>query len=126
MPAMDKVSERGYRNGRRGRQAGLAWLAILVLLIDGLLPTAIAAAAALDAATAGGSLYCGATPAKDDPTKQGRAAPPHCILCLAATTGLAPGHPSAAPAPRFAEITVGPFAFCEGLSGPLAYAPAQP
>jgi hypothetical protein len=124
MPAMDKVSEQ--RNGRRRRHAGLAWLAVLALLIEALLPTAIAAVAALDPAAAGGSLYCGATPAEPGPAKQSRTAPHHCILCLAATNGLAPGHPPAAPAPRFAEIAVAAFASSEGLSEPLAYMAAQP
>lgn len=121
---MSKVSERARNNGRRRRHAGLAWLAALTLLIDALLPAALSAATGLAASATG--IYCGATPAQHDPAKQGQSAPHHCVLCIAAPAGLAPGHPPAVSAPRFAEFTVPSFGFFERLAEPLAYAAAQP
>jgi hypothetical protein len=66
-----------------------AWLAIVALLIDGLLPTTVSAAASRDAgvrlalcsATVGDSL-----PGKHAPTLPTR----HCALCAAMTAGLIP------------------------------------
>ena len=108
----------------RRRHPGLAWLAILALLIDTLLPTAISAAA--DASPSATGIYCGATPGKHGPTKQSRTAPHHCALCLAVTTGLPPGHRVAVLAPRFVEMAVAAFAVSDAVPEPLAYAAAQP
>ena len=74
------------------------WIAIVALLIDGLLPTAVAAAArpntaaplALCSAAAGGSL-----PGRHAPTLPTR----HCALCVAAFVGLLPSR-DGGPAPR--------------------------
>jgi hypothetical protein len=110
--------------GHNHRHPGLTWLAILALLIDALLPTAISAAA--DAPASATSIYCGSTPGKHGPTKQSPATPHHCALCLAITTALAPGHLMAVPAPRFAEIAVAGFANSEAAPAPIAYAAPQP
>ena len=112
------------RDRERQRRPALAWLAILALLIDALLPTALSAAADPSAAATG--IYCGAIPGKRGPAKQDQAAPHHCTFCLAAIAGLAPGHPAAVPAPRLAEIAVASFAISEVAPEPLAYAAARP
>jgi hypothetical protein len=77
-----------------------AWLAIVALLIDGLLPTTVSAAAnrnaviplALCGTAAGSSL-----PAKHAPTVPTR----HCALCAAMIVGVIPGRHGGVAAPLF-------------------------
>ena len=120
------MRERTRENSNRPPHAALAWLAILALLVDALLPTAVAAVAGRDPLRAARSIYCGATPNQPSPSKRSPAVPHHCVFCLVAATGLLPGHAPAVPAPQFAEIAVIPFAVSEAAPKPLAYAAAQP
>jgi hypothetical protein len=116
---------RGRQNGKRRRHAGLAWLAIVSLLLEALLPTAFAAAAAgLEAD--GSRSYCGASGGDSGPSKQSRAAPRHCVFCLAAVPGLAPGYLPSVLAPGFAGIAVAGPVGGEMIRGSLARRWAQP
>ena len=98
------MSERGDWSGKKRRRAGLAWLAIVSLLIDALLPTAITAAAAPP--TPVETVYCGARPGQSGPTKRSPTAPRHCVLCLTAVAGIAPAPSPGVLAPGFAEIAI--------------------
>ncbi|HTZ35174.1 MAG TPA: DUF2946 family protein [Stellaceae bacterium] len=69
---------------------GLAWVAIFALLIDALLPSALAAAASRDDAGAIAALCLHA--GSPLPEKPSPALPPHhCALCATAALGLLPG-----------------------------------
>jgi hypothetical protein len=82
-----------------------AWLAIIALLIDGLLSTAVVAAASRDtgaplalcSATAGDSL-----PGEHAPTLPTR----HCALCAAMAVGLIPGRDGGLVARLFAGASL--------------------
>jgi hypothetical protein len=102
-----------------------AWLAIVALLVDGLLPTALAAETRFAAAP---PALCGAAAGAPQPARQ---APPlparHCALCLASLTALLPGRP-ASPATRPLPGTSLPSAaLCAAASRDNPnYATAQP
>jgi hypothetical protein len=109
------------------RHAWAAWLSIVALLIDALLPSAVSAATLAGAATAPLKL-CGAA---DDGHLPGKQAPPaplrHCPLCAAYAAGLPPGRPGVA----LALFTEGdaPLAVSAAAIAPpdhRAYAAAQP
>jgi hypothetical protein len=101
------------------------WFAIVALLIDGLLPTAVAAAKP-DAAAS--SVLCSAAagipqPAKDAPTLPAR----HCALCAAFFVGLVPSRPSGLAARRLAGVAHrGAAPSAAGKTGRPQYAAAQP
>jgi hypothetical protein len=76
------------------------WLAIIAVLIDGLLPTAVAAATGADHAAPPLALCSSASgapsPGKNSPVLPVR----HCALCAAFFAGLLPGRPGALTARR--------------------------
>jgi hypothetical protein len=77
-----------------------AWLAIVALLIDGLLPTAVAAARPDSAAPLA---LCSAAAGAPPPGKPQPVLPVrHCALCAAFFTGLLPSRLGGLAAPRFA------------------------
>jgi hypothetical protein len=103
-----------------------AWLAIVALLIDGLLPTAVSAAASHDAAAP--VALCGATAGDSLPGKHPSTLPTrHCALCAAMSVGLIPGRDGALVAQVFAG-TAHP-AVTPSVTAPTQradYASAQP
>ena len=119
------MRKRSHDTSKRRRRAGLTWLAILALLVDALVPTAVSAVAETDPLAAG-RVYCGATPSQPNPVKQTPAVQHHCVFCLAAATGLLPGYVPAVSAPPFAAIAVAAFAISEAAPEPAAYSAAQP
>jgi len=119
------VRKRSRETIKRYRRSGLTWLAILAVLVDALVPTAVSAAAKADPLAAG-RIYCGATPSQPNPVKQSPAVPHHCVFCLAAAIGLLPGYAPAVPAPPLTEIAVAAFAISEAAPKPLANSAAQP
>lgn len=106
-----------------------AWLAIAALLIDGLLPTAVSAAALPDRASP--FALCGAASGNSLPAHAPSPLPPHrcalCGVCAGWTVGLLPGRAetlTASLAAGDALLTiVGSAHFRTGRS---AYAAAQP
>jgi hypothetical protein len=78
------------------------WLAILAVLVDGLLPTAVAAATGADHAPPPLAL-CSSAPGAPLPGKNLPALPiRHCALCATFFVGLLPGRPGALTARRLA------------------------
>src|SRR5947209_7809986 len=78
---------------QRRRRVGIAWLAVLALLINALVPASLSVAAGHRQAV--GSGWCGAAPGGPEP---GNGTAPricdHCILCAAAANGLEPPNPA--------------------------------
>ena len=112
-------------NRRQKRRCGVAWLAVLALLINALVPASLAVASALHSAEAM-SGWCGTSPDGHQPTKG--AAPVicnHCILCAAAS-GLAPPGATAAVAPAPTAILIAGGVTPATLPRLSAYRPAQP
>jgi hypothetical protein len=74
-------------------RSGTAWLAVLALLINALLPASLSVAAPEQHIASG---WCGSAPGHSDPVKDGGLAPcERCILCCtAAPTALEPPAPA--------------------------------
>ena len=108
--------------GPSSRHGGAAWLAIVALLVDMLLPAGIGLAMPPVAPAAIG--YCGSAPRPDHPpaVPDGR----HCIYCLVAPIGPTP-EPPPAPAPlRFIGVAVAPSSGHALTRPQRPYAAAQP
>ena len=109
---------------RRDR-AGIAWLAILTLLINALFPAALSAAAGQNSHD--GSAWCGTAPNHPRPDHGAPLAPcDHCCMCSAPANGLTPPIRAEAAAP--APIAVAPYRAAESFASPWrsSYRPAQP
>jgi hypothetical protein len=80
------------RRAAKRRHVLPAWIAVLALLIDALLPTAVSAAT-MSGAPAAAVAPCSA--ASTPPAKHDRALPiRHCALCAPVLLGLSPGRSS--------------------------------
>jgi hypothetical protein len=80
----------GRTSRHRRRFARIAWLAVVALLLDALLPAALAVAAPLDRQAPNGA-YCGAIGHGPGSNRTPATAPRHhCIFCLVAAAGTAP------------------------------------
>ena len=103
----------------------VAWLAILALLIQALVPASLAAAAALQGPR-NASGWCGTGPGGHEPDS---GSPPpvcnHCILC-AVSTGFAPTAATGVAAPAPISILIGSGIAEAALPRPLLYHQAQP
>lgn len=106
--------------------AGLAWLAIVSLLLQALLPTGLAAAAGFDRSVEATRFYCGASGVRHAPEKEKGTTARHCALCLAAMVGMAPAPKLALSSPRLAGMFAGSIAASDAVPKPLRYAAAQP
>jgi hypothetical protein len=110
---------------RQQRRASVAWLAVLALLINALLPASLTATAA-GKSRAAGSGWCGSGLADHQPVKD--AAPAvcdHCILCSTAS-----GFPSPVGTdvemPSLVVIATRGVIASAGPPPSSAYSPAQP
>lgn len=115
----------GLPAGRR-RLAGPAWLAVVALLINLLLPTALSGVAAQNAPDAGIG-FCGGTPANSGSGHTpGAPLRYHCIYCLVAAVGPAPVSPTTPGPPRLLDpaAVVAPTAALPRRH--IAFAAAQP
>ena len=84
---MSEVRQRAQAYGSKNSHAGLAWLAIVALLINALVPTAISAASVAGTVIAGHGALCGAGSGGTGPVKETPPAPHHCICCLGGAIG---------------------------------------
>ncbi|MGH7061213.1 MAG: DUF2946 family protein [Stellaceae bacterium] len=107
-------------SGRRGRSFS-AWLAIVALLFNGLLPTGFSLAPAADAPQIG---FCGRAPAPDH--KQKLPAGAHCIYCLVAAVGPAPTPMPALASAQLVGIVVLPASRPRLIDRPPPFTAAQP
>jgi hypothetical protein len=105
----------------------LAWLAVVAVLINALVPTAISAASASGASIAANSAFCGAVSGGTGPAKQSTPAAHRCICCLAgAVGGFLPAPPSA-PLPReHAAAFIEKFSTDAATATHFAYGAARP
>ncbi|HEX3535899.1 MAG TPA: DUF2946 family protein [Stellaceae bacterium] len=107
------------------RRRGIAWLAVLALLINALVPTSLAAAAAGQGpATVSG--WCGTGPGGHPPDRG--SAPPicnHCILCTAASAFAPPVATGIRAPARLATAAPGGIT-PDSAAFPHAYVAAQP
>jgi hypothetical protein len=102
------------------------WLAILALLIDGLLPTAVSAATGADMAVP--AALCSAASGAPQPAKHQSPLPPrHCALCGACAAGLPPEPPRRISVPLIAEDASSAIALSTApFTGRPDYPPALP
>jgi hypothetical protein len=101
------------------------WLAVVALLVDALLPVSLEAARGSDPLAAG-RLFCGTLPGPSAPAKHNPAAPHHCVLCLAAISGMPPRHAPALFVPHFAGIAPAEIAPAATAARPSFLASVQP
>jgi hypothetical protein len=103
-----------------------AWLAIIALLIDGLLPTAVSAAVSGNAATH--RVLCSVAAGESLPGKLAPTLPTrHCALCVATAVGVFPSGPNKFAIRLLAGAAHPAIAPLFGLTAShLAYASAQP
>ena len=120
------MDEHGGERRRPRRRAGPAWLAIVSLLLQALLPTGLVAAAGFDRSAEATRFYCGATDGRQAPAKEKGTAQRHCVLCLATAIGVAPATAPALPRPRLAEAVVGGVAASDSVPELSRYTAAQP
>jgi hypothetical protein len=106
--------------GRRGRSVS-AWLAIVALLLNGLLPIGFSLAPAADTPAIG---FCGHPPAPDHKQRLPGAA--HCIYCLVAPVGPVPIPVPTLAAPRLLGVVVLPASRPRLIDRPKRFAAAQP
>lgn len=111
------------RTGRR-RRAGIAWLAVLALLINALVPASLAIAAGQGREAVSG--WCGTAHGSPQPGN-GAAAPfcDHCAVCAVAF-GLEPPAATGTVAPTPIAISVGSLFTPIALPRLSAYRPSQP
>jgi hypothetical protein len=104
----------------------VAWLAVVALLIDGLLPSALAVAAGPNAA--GPLALCSAAPNAPSPSRQAPVLPArHCALCAGWFIGLLPHRPDGLIAPLPGETAaLGVVASVAAGSERADYPAAQP
>jgi hypothetical protein len=106
-----------------------AWLAIVALLLDGLLPTAVSAAATADS---GSQLaLCSTADGNRLPGRSQPVAPPHhcalCAICAGSALSLLPGREGGPLAPLLTGAAHQPIPrSLKTDAGRLAYAAAQP
>ena len=118
------MRQRAQAYGSKDPRAGLAWLAIIALLINAFLPTAISAARTHGALIVGNGALCGAAPGA--PAKHTSPAPHHCVLCLAAAAGVVPAHGPTRLPPQYAAVAAPEFPAREPPPARLAYGAARP
>jgi hypothetical protein len=113
--------------GGSSRHAAPAWLAIVALLINALMPAGFAAALAPQAPLAASGAFCGAAPGETGPTKEIPPARHHCVLCLAAAAGglLPPSAPALLPR-QYGDTASDGFPARQIALTRFAYASARP
>ncbi len=110
----------------RRRRDGMAWLAVIALLVNVLLPAALLAAA--PGASTTGVGFCGAAHGNFAPAG-GPTVPAvghHCILCLVAGVAPAPAPPASLAAPRFVGTADAPSLPIRPAPHCVPFAAAQP
>jgi hypothetical protein len=118
----DELKGSTAKSCRGSRQRSLsAWLAIVALLLDGLLPTGFSLAPAADTPVIG---FCGSAPAP----AQERSLPggAHCIYCLVAAIGPAPAPMPALEAQRSVTVVILPAWHRRLVKRTVPLAAAQP
>lgn len=109
---------------RKRPRAEIAWLAVVALLINALLPASLAAVARAQENVSG---WCGTHPPGHG-TKQDPAAPlcDRCLLCFSPTTVLGPPVPAGASVPAQIAIPVTRSIALKLAAPRPSYRPAQP
>jgi len=115
------------RRSPKRRHSCAAWLAIVALLIDGLLPTAVSAAATPDAPAAPWAL-CGAAAGDQLPGQHAPSLPQrHCALCAGLVLALLPCRQDGVAARLLADAAhLAAIAPVEAEAARPDYAAAQP
>ncbi len=108
------------RSNRR-RRGFSAWLAIVALLLEALLPAGFAVAAPADTPVIG---FCGKGPAPGQNELPPAGA--HCIYCLVAAVGPAPAAMPPLAAPQFVDVVALPPFRRRLVDRPAPFAAAQP
>jgi hypothetical protein len=122
-----RLRQRTRAYGGSNRHAALAWLPIVALLINALMPAGFAAAPAPQAPLAASGAFCGATPGETGPAKQIPLTRHHCVLCLAAAAGGLLPTPQPALLPRqYTETATEGFLAWQIAPTRFAYASARP